>query len=119
MDEAERCHRLAILDRGCLVADGSPRDLMGALPGEVLIVESGDLRKARALLDRYPGIIASAQIGAHLRVLVRDGVDARASVSAYLGAGGVQAHVEAALPNLEDVFVSATLGRNQAAERAA
>jgi ABC-2 type transport system ATP-binding protein len=119
MDEAERCHRLAILDHGRLVADGSPRELMGSLPGEVLIVESDDLRGARRLLDQFPGIIASAQIGAHLRVLVRDGANVRERVTAHLRDGGVQARVEAAPPNLEDVFVSATLGRNQAAEKAA
>jgi ABC-2 type transport system ATP-binding protein len=36
MDEAERCHRLAILDHGKLVADGSPHELMDALPGVAL-----------------------------------------------------------------------------------
>jgi len=119
MDEAERCHRLAILDRGHLVADGSPRELMDALPGEVLIVASADLRRARDLLDQFAGIIASAQIGAHLRVLVRDGANVRERVAAHLREGGVQATVDSAPANLEDVFVSATLGRNQAAEKAA
>ena len=33
MDEAERCHRLAILQRGALVADGTPAALCAALPG--------------------------------------------------------------------------------------
>ena len=119
MDEAERCHRLAILDHGHLVADGSPRELMDALPGEVLTVEDCDLRQARALLNQFPGIIASAQIGAHLRVLVHDGANVRERVAAHLREGGVQAQVAVAAPNLEDVFVSATLGRNQGAEKAA
>jgi len=35
MDEAERCHRLAILERGRLVADGTPQDLIASLPGRV------------------------------------------------------------------------------------
>jgi len=119
MDEAERCHRLAILDRGRLVADGSPRELMDELPGQVLTIEGDDLRRARDLLDKFPGIIASAQIGAHLRVLVRKSADARERVGAHLREGGVQAQVQAAAPNLEDVFVSATLGRNQPQEQAA
>jgi len=119
MDEAERCHRLAILDRGRLVADGSPRELMDELPGQVLTIEGDDLRRARDLLDKFPGIIASAQIGAHLRVLVRKSAGARERVGAHLREGGVQAQVQAAAPNLEDVFVSATLGRNQPQEQAA
>jgi ABC-2 type transport system ATP-binding protein len=120
MDEAERCHRLAILDHGRLVADGSPRELMDALPGQVLLVESTDLRRARDRLEQFDGIDASAQIGAHLRVLVRERADARERVAAYLREGGVEAKVENAAPNLEDVFVSVTRGRHdEHAERAA
>ena len=40
MDEAERCHRLAILDRGRLVADGTPRELAAALAGRTLEVHA-------------------------------------------------------------------------------
>jgi len=119
MDEAERCHRLAILDRGRLVADGSPRKLMGKLPGHVLIVESEDLRRARSVLDKFSGTIASAQIGAHLRVLVRNGDNARERVAAHLREGGIDAKVETTAPNLEDVFVSVTRGRKESAEKAA
>ena len=36
MDEAERCHALAILDRGVLVADGSPQQLIDELPATVV-----------------------------------------------------------------------------------
>ena len=119
MDEAERCHRLAILDHGHLVADGTPRELMHALPGHVLIVESADLRRAHELLDKFPGVDACAQIGAHLRVLVHDGADARERVAAHLRDGGVDANVETAAPNLEDVFVSVTRARKDRAEKAA
>ena len=35
MDEAERCHRIAILDRGALVADGTPDELTHALAGRI------------------------------------------------------------------------------------
>ncbi len=40
MDEAERCHRLAILDHGRMVADGTPRALMDAMTRTVVEVES-------------------------------------------------------------------------------
>jgi len=52
-------------------------------------------------------------------VLVRDGAQARERVATHLREGCVQAKVDAAAPNLEDVFVSATLGRNTAPEHAA
>ncbi|WP_108263627.1 ABC transporter ATP-binding protein [Mangrovicoccus ximenensis] len=54
MDEAERCHRLAILDRGRKRADGTPQDLMDALGATVLEVEGPDLRAARRRLGAGP-----------------------------------------------------------------
>jgi ABC-2 type transport system ATP-binding protein len=108
MDEAERCHRLAILDRGRVVADGSPRELMDALPGTALLVSTGDVRRAQAALAHTPEVIATAQIGAQLRVLARDGADAPRRIGERLQAAGIDAQVEPTAPNLEDVFVAAT-----------
>src|SRR5262249_62379817 len=68
MDEAERCHRLAILERGRLVADGTPKELEDALPGQVLLIECANPRSAQKALADLPGVTAMAQIGAHLRV---------------------------------------------------
>ena len=45
MDEAERCTRLAILDHGRIVADGTPRELLDHLPGRTLLVETADPRR--------------------------------------------------------------------------
>jgi len=106
MDEAERCHRLAILERGRLVADGTPQELLGSLPGRVWQVRSADTRKAEAALLGQPGIIGSAQIGNSLRVLAArelEASDLRAHLPDAAGAS-----VEPAEPNLEDVFVAAT-----------
>jgi len=108
MDEAERCHRLAILDHGRLVADGTPRELEDALPGQVLLVDCVNPRVAQNALADLPGITAMAQIGASLRVLGSDDADLQAHIVACLHAAGIEAHVEAVRPNLEDVFVAAT-----------
>lgn len=108
MDEAERCHRLAILDRGRLVADGSPRELCAALPGQALVIECENPRRAQHALESESSVVSMAQIGAHLRVLVRGDTDARATVAERLRGAGIDAKVESAEPNLEDVFVVAT-----------
>jgi ABC-2 type transport system ATP-binding protein len=108
MDEAERCHRLAILDQGRLVADGAPRELCAALPYTVWLVECAAPRRAQQALQDGKGIVALAQIGAELRVLAaRDAWDAD-SLAAHLAAAGVQAQVRRGEANLEDVFVAAT-----------
>ncbi|UXI70755.1 ABC transporter ATP-binding protein [Tahibacter amnicola] len=108
MDEAERCHRLAILDEGRLVADGAPAHLCAALPHSVWLIQCDAPRRAQQALEHSTGIVAMAQIGAQLRVLAeRDSVSAR-TLEQRLSQAGIQAHVEAGAPNLEDVFVAAT-----------
>jgi ABC-2 type transport system ATP-binding protein len=112
MDEAERCHRIAILDTGRLVADGTPRELTSALAGRTLEVHAAQPRRAQQALVGLPGVLSVAQIGNSLRVLMAANGDANARVAEALRAANLQAEVAAAEPNLEDVFVSATRGRD-------
>jgi ABC-2 type transport system ATP-binding protein len=114
MDEAERCHRLAILDRGRLVADGTPVALMGALAGRIVEVVTPQARKAQRALSGQPGVLSVAQIGSDLRVLTADARDAVAGVRRALADGGMQAEAAVVPPNLEDVFVEATRQRGSA-----
>jgi ABC-2 type transport system ATP-binding protein len=107
MDEAERCHRIAILETGRLVADGTPAELTRALAGRTMGVRGREPRKAQAALHAAPGVLSVAQIGNELRVLVEPGGDA-AQLQARLRASAIDAEVSAIEPNLEDVFVSAT-----------
>ncbi|KAF1694818.1 ABC transporter ATP-binding protein [Pseudoxanthomonas daejeonensis] len=118
MDEAERCHRLAILDHGALVADGSPDELTGALAGRTLLVEAPEPRRAKQALSDVPGVVSVAQIGNSLRVLLDGGDDVRARVEEALHAARLPAQVETSVPSLEDVFVAATRARAPAGEAA-
>ena len=107
MDEAERCHRIAILETGRLVADGTPAELTLALAGRTMGVRAREPRRAQAALHAAPGVLSVAQIGNELRVLVEPGGDA-AQLRERLRAASIDAEVDAIEPNLEDVFVSAT-----------
>ena len=118
MDEAERCHRIAILDSGRLVADGTPRALASALDGRTLEVHAAQPRRAQQALVDLPGVLSVAQIGNSLRVLVAAAGDAEARIADALRKAGLQAEVAATEPNLEDVFVSATRGREPQREAA-
>ena len=112
MDEAERCHRLAILDRGVLVADGTPAELTDALAGRSVEVLAAQPRKAQRVLVALDGVLSVAQIGNSLRVLLADADTAESNILAALREAGLDAEVNKAKPNLEDVFVSATRGRD-------
>jgi ABC-2 type transport system ATP-binding protein len=115
MDEAERCHRLAILDRGRLVADGTPLELMGALEGRIVEVTTREARRAQRTLLGQPVVVSVAQIGNSLRVLTRAGAGAAASVRRALDDVGLAGDVATVAPNLEDVFVEATRKKGDAA----
>jgi ABC-2 type transport system ATP-binding protein len=116
MDEAERCHRLAILASGRLVADGAPAEMAAALDGRVFRVLAEDARRAHGVLQSLPGVLSVAQIGRELRVLMAapDGTlealpeNTLLRLEFALRAAKLAATLQQASPNLEDVFVDCT-----------
>ncbi|HEX7046677.1 MAG TPA: ABC transporter ATP-binding protein [Gammaproteobacteria bacterium] len=109
MDEAERCHELAILDRGRLVASGSPQRLMRDIDAQVLEIETERPLDARRELAKQDGVRSVAQLGTRLHaLLVKDMEDAQEIIVRRLRESGIDARVEAVGANLEDVFVAAT-----------
>lgn len=110
MDEAERCHRLAILEHGVKRADGSPRQLMEDLNATVVEVEGPQLRQVKHALDGQSEILSTAQVGARLRVLVDKSEAAPESRLKSILREFSDLSMSVQRPNLEDVFVSATRG---------
>jgi ABC-2 type transport system ATP-binding protein len=111
MDEAERCHGLAILDEGALVGSGSPITMKEQLAAIVVEIESQQSRTVRNLLLPLPTIIDVAQIGTRLHVLVDPGhKDPIDLISAAVRPSDLVNSMRIVSPNLEDVFVMATHG---------
>ncbi len=108
MDEAERCHKLAILEAGQKRADGAPKDLMAAMGANVVEIEGQNLRDIRKRLLNTGDILSAAQIGARLRVLVSDKIDEPVAFLKSRPETEGASLVERVRPNLEDVFVTAT-----------
>lgn len=108
MDEAERCHRLAILEAGRKRADGSPAELMAAMGARVLEVEGPGLRQLKSELIALPEILSAAQLGSRLRVLVSDEVAEPAAWLRALPQASGLTHIDPVRPSLEDVFVTCT-----------
>jgi ABC-2 type transport system ATP-binding protein len=113
MDEAERCHAIAILDLGVLVASGTPAQLADDIHAQVVVVESDTPRQVAKLLDTQSFVHSTAQIGASLRVMVDQHLeDPAAHAQEVVNAAGLQLHSSKKVrPNLEDVFVAATQER--------
>ena len=119
MDEAERCHRLAILAEGRLVAEGTPRALMNDIPAAVVEIECEQIAAARAALADDPQILSIAQLGTRLHALLqRDTPQPSGHVASRLGASGIEAQVQDVPASLEDVFVAATGFRHSPVEPA-
>ncbi len=113
MDEAERCHRLAILDHGRKVADGSPAELQAATGMSIIEVLAKDPQAVQAELGKLPEVVSITQLGMRLRVLLPDSInDPRSLVDRVLTARALDATTEIVPPSLEDVFVAATLTAN-------
>ncbi len=122
MDEAERCHRLAILDRGRIAAEGEPKVLAREIDATVIEISDADFEAARRSLAALPEVRSVAQLGNRLRVLLpRSAKDPVALLRGALAAENPKATVERVGASLEDVFVAATRLREDAVqpERAA
>ncbi|WMB71685.1 ABC transporter ATP-binding protein [Shewanella oncorhynchi] len=105
MDEAERCHGLAILERGIKRADGSPQQLMAAMGARVVEISGDDLRTLKQSLISESAILSAAQIGSRLRVLVRSDIE---NPLAWLKPRVASRTMEEVRASLEDVFVTCT-----------
>jgi len=108
MDEADRlASRLAILDRGPIVAEGSPEELKGELRGDAIrveLVEAHANGRVPAALAGLEGVSDVAVEDRSLRARADSGAVRAPAVLAALDAAGVKvAAVTVARPSLDDV----------------
>jgi ABC-2 type transport system ATP-binding protein len=114
MDEAERCHGIAILEAGKIRADGSPIELMHNLGANVIEIDGDNLRTLKQQLSLLPEVVSMAQLGTHLRVLIKDKI---AEPETWLREQHndlvANRTIHSVRPSLEDVFVNCTGARRQ------
>lgn len=108
MDEAERCHKLAILETGIKRADGSPEALMQAMDAHVVEIAAPDLRQLKRQLIALPEVVTAAQLGARLRVLVKKSIAEPVPFLQQHYGFGPDDQLFIVRPSLEDVFVTCT-----------
>jgi ABC-2 type transport system ATP-binding protein len=108
MDEAEYCHRIALMYGGRMIALGSPAELKLALgEGHLLNLVTSDLLGSMTALDGQPGIQDVAVFGGGLHVRVDNAKQAEPVIRGVLGAAKIRIGlIEPIPPSMEDVFVS-------------
>ncbi|MYA59802.1 MAG: ATP-binding cassette domain-containing protein, partial [Chloroflexi bacterium] len=117
MDEADRlCRRLAIIDHGRLVAEGSPAELKASVGGDIVHVafdadESPDecVTAALVAVRALPGVRQADLAAGGLTATVSDGGAAAPTImSAFQDAGLTIANLSITRPSLDDVFLQHT-----------
>ena len=107
MEEAEYCDRLALMNRGRLIALDTPAALRAGARDPILELATDDSPHAVEVLAKAPGVIEASMFGRALHVVVADERSAQESVPALLAAAGIRAgEMRRIEPSLEDVFVA-------------
>lgn len=107
MDEAQYCNRIALIDRGSIVALDTPGQLkMRSLGGQLVRIECSSPDRAMRALEMLPQVRDVAIFGNSLHALVDNAAGAAAAILELLRTQGIaQARVTPIDATLEDVFV--------------
>jgi ABC-2 type transport system ATP-binding protein len=108
LDEAEHCHRIAIMSAGHIAAIGSTRELKRRFDDRAILeVLAARPVEAMRLLDDMPEIEKTSIFGTSVHAVVRRGLpDVAPLIRERLTAAGVPVtSIQAVRPSLEDVFL--------------
>lgn len=108
MDEAERCHRVAFLDSGRVVREGTVEELKAARGWKLFAVRGTELRKLIGPLRVSPGVFAVQLLGTNLRVQATPDMTIERIKQSLPAKGPYE--VEEIRPTLEDVFAHILAG---------
>jgi drug efflux transport system ATP-binding protein len=107
MEEAEYCHRLALMNRGKLIALDTPKAVKGLIKEPLLEIRTTRGPEVAQALQGAPGVHEAAMFGRAVHVAVEDAAAARTALPALLRARGLPVEaVTPVVPSLEDVFVA-------------
>ena len=103
MDEAERCHRLAYLSYGQLLASGTAEEVVSSLHLNTWEISGNPLHSLAEKLRQLPGAEMAASFGATLHVSGRDATTLKTSLESALAGSDLQ--MRPIPPSLEDAFI--------------
>jgi ABC-2 type transport system ATP-binding protein len=113
LEEADRlAHTIAIMDRGKVVAEGSPAELKATIGTDVVTLTYDDAEgagRAAAALERFEGVQRALRAGVEVAVYLPNGAAAVAAIVRLLDDAGAPARsLSLKQPTLDDVFLRAT-----------
>ncbi len=119
MDEAEQCHRLAFMQRGAVIAMGTPEEIKREhMHGQVLEIDCASPDRAIMALRDQGALKEVSLYGAQIHVITDDAQAGRERIASVLQEAGISVHaIQEIAPSLEDVFIS-SVQAHQAKENA-
>jgi len=106
LDEAERCTRVALMDRGRVVVCDTPRRIKGLLGGELVEAVCTPVREAARAGRALPGVLSVQMFGDRIHVVFPAAGENASLLADGLGKAGIAVHaVRPVVPSLEDVFI--------------
>lgn len=109
LDEAERCHRVALLHQGRILFCETPAELKTHIRGAVLSVISPEPRRVRAALGGAEGVLNALLVGDEVHLVVDDAASRIPELRTRMQAAALPFdRLEEVAPTIEDLFVAAT-----------
>jgi len=110
MEEAEYCNRLTLMNRGRIIALGTPRELKThQMEASVLDLECDEFVRAAELLEKEDLFTETAIFGTFIHLVTLHPDEAMKRAREVLGEAGISiSRLEVITPSLEDVFVTLT-----------
>ncbi|HXE13552.1 MAG TPA: ATP-binding cassette domain-containing protein [Bryobacteraceae bacterium] len=123
LDEAERCHRVALIHQGQIQQLGTPAELRESLNAKRLELRAREIRKAEEILSaaagKNPDILDVQRFGDRIDILVRDPERAQETLKGTLDRSGIAIdEIRVDEPTLENTFVARLQGLGQHAQAA-
>ena len=113
LDEADRCHRVALFDRGRVRLVMEPLSLRSLVKGYLFDLKTAERRKAMRILKTSPKVVQASLFGAGIHFSLKESEDL-APVEKELASSGLGAfRLEPIQPSLEDVYLSLVEGNRE------
>lgn len=118
LDEAERCHRVGLIDQGRLLVVDTPKSIRASLGGSMLEILAYPRREAHALLHTYSEVGDIEAFGERLHAALPSTPLSKATDRADVIAGALRAKgievqsIRPIEPSLEDVFITKLRARD-------
>lgn len=111
LDEAERCHRVALLHQGRILFSDTPAELKTHFRGAIVAVASSSPRLAHTLLAHAEGVSNVVLVGDGVHLVVDDAERRIPELRRHMESAALSFQsIEHVAPSMEDLFVAATSG---------